>query len=185
MGVRRKHQFIASLPSEACLISRRVWRGCGQVFGLAGKTYRCMIGVSTNPSSRFGENQCVWAFVPAYRCGAVPDSHRIPSWRPPENATSKRAARYSAAPRLSTKYCGYARVHAQPRELNLRRPRSLRAIKMRTSSPLALGAAALTIVPKSGLPMVPSAGTQSGRAQFVLTNPDKSTYTLEAEFNVK
>jgi hypothetical protein len=43
-----------------------------QVFGLRrlipnGRTSRCL----TAPVSS-------WAFVPAYRCGAVPDSHRIP-----------------------------------------------------------------------------------------------------------
>jgi len=35
-------------------------------------------------SPRFpaGEGQCDWAFVSAYRCGAVPDLHRIPEPAP-------------------------------------------------------------------------------------------------------
>ena len=32
----------------------------------------------------------VWAFVPAYRCGAVPVSHRIPFNVPLRNVTSNR-----------------------------------------------------------------------------------------------
>ena len=35
----------------------------------------------------------VWVFVPAYRCGAVPDLHRIPFRRFPRNVTSKRYTR--------------------------------------------------------------------------------------------
>ncbi len=32
-----------------------------------------------------------WVFDPAHRCGAVPDSHRVPFRRSPGNATSKRS----------------------------------------------------------------------------------------------
>jgi len=49
---KERHQFIASFPSEACLISRRVWRGYWQVFGLAGMTRQISTGASTDPSSR-------------------------------------------------------------------------------------------------------------------------------------
>ncbi len=41
-----------------------------QVFGLAGSL------LARLPS--FHKASANWAFVPAYRCGAVPDSHRIP-----------------------------------------------------------------------------------------------------------
>ena len=48
--------------------------GHRQVFGLAG------FGLSySSPLPSSLENQClVTTFVPAYRCGTVPDSHRIP-----------------------------------------------------------------------------------------------------------
>jgi hypothetical protein len=35
----------------------------------------------------------IWVFDPAYRCGAVPDSHRVPFRRSPGNTTSKRTTR--------------------------------------------------------------------------------------------
>jgi hypothetical protein len=47
----RRHQIIDNLPSEVCAISRRVWRGYWQVFGLAGAAIR-LNSFSTNPSSR-------------------------------------------------------------------------------------------------------------------------------------
>jgi hypothetical protein len=43
-----------------------------QVFGLAGD-------ILLAHASQSEEDQCNhWAFVPAYRCGAVPESHRVP-----------------------------------------------------------------------------------------------------------
>lgn len=53
MGRVSLRQVIANLPSEACLISRRAWRGHWQVFGLAGESRQENDGTSTNPSSRF------------------------------------------------------------------------------------------------------------------------------------
>jgi hypothetical protein len=43
-----------------------------QVFGL------CRIGPSCPDFPEFLAPVSSWAFVPAYRCGTVPDSHRIP-----------------------------------------------------------------------------------------------------------
>jgi hypothetical protein len=43
-------------PRRLARYSRRVWRGYWQVFGLAGMAIR-KNGISTNPSSRFLENQ--------------------------------------------------------------------------------------------------------------------------------
>jgi hypothetical protein len=56
----RRHQIIANLPSEACSISRRVWRGYWQVFGLAGLAYQKVTGVSTYPSSRLWRKPVVF-----------------------------------------------------------------------------------------------------------------------------
>jgi len=74
----RRHQFIANLPSEACSIFTP-----GLAWLLAGlRTCRRAIrknGVSTDPSSRLRRKPVVFGCsFPAYRCGAVPDSHRIP-----------------------------------------------------------------------------------------------------------
>jgi hypothetical protein len=77
MGIER-HQFIANLPSEACTIFTP-----GLAWLLAGLR-TCRRDRSTWSDfllahlPGFGENQWYWAFDPAYRCGAVPVSHRIP-----------------------------------------------------------------------------------------------------------
>ena len=46
-----------------------------QVFGLAGY----LLASASQPLGQYLDE----AFVPAYRCGAVPDSHRIPFRRSP------------------------------------------------------------------------------------------------------
>jgi len=65
-------------PRRLARFSRRVWRGYWQVFGLAGVAdqrdrnfYWPIFPVSEKTGG-------IWVFDPAYRCGAVPDSHRIP-----------------------------------------------------------------------------------------------------------
>ena len=106
MGIERR-QFIANLPSEACTISRRVWRGYWQVFGLAGVAdqrdrnfYWPIFPVSEKTSG-------IWVFDPAYRCGAVPDSHRIPFNVPlgtsPANEPQDRGLVFPCQP----KCCGF------------------------------------------------------------------------------
>jgi len=45
-----------------------------QVFGLAG----CLLAPASQPALRNRASAFVGVFVPAYRCGAAPDSHRIP-----------------------------------------------------------------------------------------------------------
>jgi hypothetical protein len=74
----KRRQFIATSPRRLARFSRRVWRGYWQVFGLAGvpdqrdrSFYWPIFPVLEKTSG-------VWVFDPAYRCGAVPDSHRIP-----------------------------------------------------------------------------------------------------------
>jgi hypothetical protein len=65
-------------PRRLARFARRVWRGYWQVFGLTGRANRndrCfywpIFPVSEKTSG-------IWVFDPAYRCGAVPDSHRVP-----------------------------------------------------------------------------------------------------------
>jgi hypothetical protein len=59
-------------PSTAAhWCARRRW----QVFGLAGPATGRLLAVA----SQADRAQCLMtAFVPTYRCGAVPDSHRVP-----------------------------------------------------------------------------------------------------------
>ena len=64
---------ITRLPlGSVCIYARRYGHGSGQVFGLAGYLL--------TPASQFRAEPVplVGAFVPAHRCGAVPDFHRIP-----------------------------------------------------------------------------------------------------------
>ena len=90
---RKKHQFIANLPSEARTIFTP-----GLAWLLAGLR-TCRHGRSNDrcfywpifPVSE--KTSAIGAFDPAYRCGAVPDSHRVPFRRSPRNATSNRCTR--------------------------------------------------------------------------------------------
>jgi len=76
-----RHHIIANLPSEACSISRRDWRGGWQVFGLAGSAHLNDARFYLPIFPALQKTSGVWAFVPVYRCGAVPDSHRVPFGR--------------------------------------------------------------------------------------------------------
>ena len=90
----RRHQIIANLPSEARSISRRVWRSCWQVFGLAGSACQKTTGVSTNPSSRFWRKPVV--FGRSFLLTAAGQSRirtRFPLDVSPGNVTSKRPTR--------------------------------------------------------------------------------------------
>jgi hypothetical protein len=80
-------------PRGLAQFSRRVGRGCWQVFGLAGMAdqsdrffYWPIFPVSEETSAH-------WVFDPAYRCGAVPVSHRVLFRRPLGRVTSKRTTR--------------------------------------------------------------------------------------------
>ena len=89
MGISGRHHFIANLPSEACSIFTP-----GLAWLLAGLRTRRHSHSSEwrfllTHLPGFGENQWLWVFVPAYRCGAAPDLHRIPFKRSLGNATSK------------------------------------------------------------------------------------------------
>src|SRR5690606_29823392 len=68
----------ADLPARSRTTAHRPVRGRRQVFGLAGAA-----SFPRRPTGRRFPGrvaQCVMtAFVPAHRCGAVPDSHRVPS----------------------------------------------------------------------------------------------------------
>jgi hypothetical protein len=70
-------------PRRLARFSRRVWRGYWQVFGLAGvpdrhdRSFYWPIFPVSEKTSGF------WVFDPAYRCGAAPDSHRVPFNVPP------------------------------------------------------------------------------------------------------
>jgi hypothetical protein len=80
-------------PRRLARFSRRVWRGYWQVFGLAGmadQNDRCFYWPIFPVSEK---TSAIGAFDPAYRCGAVPDSHRVPFRRSPRNATSNRCTR--------------------------------------------------------------------------------------------
>ena len=81
--VERHTRSSPTSPRRLARFSRRVWRGYWQVFGLAGVAghtdrsfYWPIFPVSEKTSG-------IWAFDPAYRCGAVPDSHRVLFRRPP------------------------------------------------------------------------------------------------------
>jgi hypothetical protein len=73
----------------------------GQVFGL------CRLN-PTNRTSQIFDPVSSSAFVPAYRCGAVPDSHRIPfctlsAWPRDRGIDSL----YMGLRERHTRYCGY------------------------------------------------------------------------------
>lgn len=55
-----------------------------QVFGLAGDLVARLPGLQIQASA-------VWAFVPAYRCGAAPESHRIPVFIPMQGMGNQRS----------------------------------------------------------------------------------------------
>ena len=73
-------QAIANLPSEArknCSRQGMAWRW--QVFGLAGELDATPVEFLLTQASRSVRGAVlVRAFVPAYRCGAVPELHRVP-----------------------------------------------------------------------------------------------------------
>ena len=61
---------------EGASFRLRLNGGSRQVFGLAGPP---KMGFLPAVASQSVSDQCsLTAFVPAHRCGAVPDSHRIP-----------------------------------------------------------------------------------------------------------
>jgi len=64
-------------PAEAVTTQRDTFvLLCRQVFGLADEDQRDPPTRSRFPAA---EGQCMWVLsFPLYRCGAVPDSHRIP-----------------------------------------------------------------------------------------------------------
>jgi hypothetical protein len=72
-------------------ISRRVWRGYWQVFGLAGLADRVAIGISTDPSSRLGAKPVVFgrSFL-LTAAGQLRIRTGFPLTFPLENVTSKR-----------------------------------------------------------------------------------------------
>ncbi len=67
-----------ALPSGLVTIQRQYGAGGRQVFGLAGADNTVhLTAIASRLASK--ANQCLMmAFVPAYRCGAVPEFHRIP-----------------------------------------------------------------------------------------------------------
>ena len=80
----RKHPFIANLPSEARTIFHA---GFGMATGRSSdlqawpiKNDRCFYWPIFPVSEKTSGN---WVFDPANRCGAVPDSHRVPFRRSP------------------------------------------------------------------------------------------------------
>jgi hypothetical protein len=92
--VSETYQIIAHLPSEACSISRRVWRGCWQVFGLAGVTDQKSNGISTNPSSRLLRKPVVFGCSFLFTAAGQSRIHTgFPFRRSPRNAASKRSTR--------------------------------------------------------------------------------------------
>jgi hypothetical protein len=94
MGMRRKtHHSSPTPPRRLARFSRRVWRGYWQVFGLAGLAGQTDRSFYWPIFPVFEKTSGIWVFDPAYRCGAVPDLHRVPFRRSPGNATSKRATR--------------------------------------------------------------------------------------------
>ena len=59
-----------------------------------------LLAVASQPS---GEDQCILTvFVPVHRCGAVPDSHRVPSNPHPQVENRRRGAGYGGGESLST-----------------------------------------------------------------------------------
>jgi hypothetical protein len=88
-GGERSIHCIADLPFPRRSGSKRstttVEQGDWQVFGLAGFLVRGCCPTIQGPTgrgfpTRVQSNQCQGAaFVPAYRCWAVPDSNRVPS----------------------------------------------------------------------------------------------------------
>jgi hypothetical protein len=86
----RTHQIIANLPSEA----RKIFTP-GLAWLLAGlrtcrhgrRKYRRFYWPIFPVLEKTSGN---WVFDPAYRCGAVPEFHRVPFRRSRGNATSKR-----------------------------------------------------------------------------------------------
>ncbi len=75
------------MASSHLNISKTEFPGCWQVFGLADFQKTCVFRFLLAIASRFltdesDSNQCyMTAVVSTYRCGAVPDFHRIPSCR--------------------------------------------------------------------------------------------------------
>jgi hypothetical protein len=77
-----KYQFIANLPSEACFdfTPGLAWLLAGLRTRRRGRQTTAFLLTHLPGSEKTSGN---WVFDPAYRCGAVPDSHRIPFRRSP------------------------------------------------------------------------------------------------------
>jgi hypothetical protein len=59
------------------MISARFGAGYRQVFGLTGAGFTHLPATASQPIFQIGQCEIV-AFVSAHRCGAAPDSHRVP-----------------------------------------------------------------------------------------------------------
>jgi hypothetical protein len=104
---RKRRQFIADLPSEACTISRRVWRGYWQVFGLAGVPDRQDRGFYWPIFPVSEKTSGLGVFDPAYRCGAVPDSNRVPSNVPLGTSPANEPQDIALLSACQPKCCGF------------------------------------------------------------------------------
>ena|SRR6476646_11612811 len=77
----------SALPRSLGVNARAAARHYRQVFGLTGELL-----APTNRSFPAFKGQCFHAaFVPVYRCGAVPDSHRVPFSSPSKNLNGEPA----------------------------------------------------------------------------------------------
>ena len=82
-------------PRRLAQFSRRVWHGYWQVFGLAGVVGQADRSFYWPIFPVLEKTSGIGAFDPAYRCGAVPDLHRVPFRRsrwgaPPANEPQDR-----------------------------------------------------------------------------------------------
>jgi hypothetical protein len=94
MGKIRKRQAIANLPAEARNTHAGYGVGAGRSSDLQA---RSMLSVEFPTNPRFPSYERtvpLWVFVPVYRCGAVPDLHRVPSRRPCRDRHQRTASIY-------------------------------------------------------------------------------------------